>query len=54
MMLVVDIHQGFKIDNNEFIVKELADYDEVKMYHNIFKPPYTFEFLSADIEKQVT
>lgn len=53
MMLVVDI-QGFKIENNEFIVKELAAYDGVKMCHYIFKPPYPFELLSPDIEKQVT
>lgn len=52
-MLVVDI-QGFKIENNEFIVKELAGYDGVKMCHYIFKPPYPLKLLSPDIEKQVT
>lgn len=52
MKFVVDV-QGFKIENNKFIVKEFAAYDGVKICHYIFKPPYPFEMLSPDVQKQV-
>lgn len=49
--LVVDI-QGFKIENNKFIPKELAAYDGEKTCHYIFKPPFNIKHLSMDVYKQ--
>lgn len=51
MKLVIDF-QGFKTENNKFIVKEFAGYDGMKVCHYIFKPPYPFEMLSPDLQKQ--
>lgn len=50
MNLVLDI-QGFKIEKNKFIVKELAGFNGEKICHYIFKPPFPFDMLSPDIQK---
>lgn len=44
--------QGFKIENNKFIVKEFAAYDGVRISHYIFKPPFPLKMLSPDLYKQ--
>lgn len=51
MTLILDV-QGFKIEKNKFIVKEFAAYDGVKICHYIFKPPFPFEMLSPDLQRQ--
>lgn len=51
MILVMDL-QGFKTENNKFIVKELAGYDGEKMCHFVFKPPFPFDMLPSDLQKQ--
>lgn len=50
-MLVLDV-QGFKIENNKFIPKELAAYDGTRISHYIFKQPFNLRFLSPDLYKQ--
>lgn len=44
--------QGFKIENNKFIPKELAAYDGYRICHYIFKPPFGLACLSPDALKQ--
>lgn len=51
MNLVLDV-QCFKSENNKFIVKELAAFDGERISHVVFKPPYPFDMLSADLKKQ--
>lgn len=51
MKLVIDI-QGFKIENNNLIVKELAAYDGTRLCHYIFKPPFTIKLLPPYLQKQ--
>lgn len=51
MNLVLDV-QCFKRENNKFIVKELAGYDGERICHFVFKPPFPFNMLSNDLQKQ--
>jgi hypothetical protein len=51
MNLVLDV-QCFKRENNKFMAKELAAYDGEKISHFVFKPPFPFEMLSHDLQKQ--
>ncbi|KAJ8966950.1 hypothetical protein NQ317_006780 [Molorchus minor] len=51
MNLILDI-QGFKVENNKFIVKELAAYDGTRLGHYVFKPPFAMEQLPPDLHKQ--
>lgn len=53
MPLVIDI-QGFKVENNKFIVKELSAYNGYKISHYIFKPPFPKKHLPPKFEKQAT
>lgn len=50
-MLVLDV-QGFKLENNKFIPKELAAYDGNKICHYVFKPPFDIRFLPSHLRKQ--
>lgn len=52
MSLILDI-QGFNIEKNKFIVKELAGYDGEKVCHFIFRHPFPFEMLSQEDQKEV-
>lgn len=49
--MILDI-QGFKIENNKFIVKELAAYDGKKICHFIFRAPFSEKLLPPNIQKQ--
>ncbi|CAG9817747.1 unnamed protein product [Phaedon cochleariae] len=51
MDIIMDV-QGFKIENNKFIVKEFAVFDGVKICHFIFKPPFPLNFLPPNLQKQ--
>jgi hypothetical protein len=51
MNIILDV-QGFKIENNKFIVKELAAFDGVRVSHFIFKSPFRMDYLSPDLHKQ--
>lgn len=51
-LLVIDV-QGFKVENNRFIPKELAAYDGKKICHYIFKPPFDIKYLPPDLLKQI-
>jgi hypothetical protein len=50
-ILVVDI-QGFKLEKNKFIPKELAAYDGKQFSHYIFNPPFSFNHLSKELKQQ--
>ena len=50
-MLALDV-QGFKIENNKFIPKELAGYDGYKISHYVFKSPFNISYLPPDLYKQ--
>lgn len=52
MPLILDI-QGFKLENNKFIVKELAAYDGSKVSHYVFKPPFDVKLLSPQLHRQM-
>lgn len=52
MSVVIDL-QGFKIENNHFIVKEFAAYDGNKLSHFVFKPPFRMDRLPPHLQKQV-
>lgn len=51
MSLILDV-QGFRIENNKFIVKELAAFDGKKLSHYIFKPPFPIDLLPPGLQKQ--
>lgn len=51
IQLVLDV-QGFKVENNKFIPKELAAFDGNRVCHYIFKPPFDMKHLSPDLCKQ--
>ncbi|CAH1160039.1 unnamed protein product [Phaedon cochleariae] len=51
MTLVLDV-QGFKLEKNKFIVKELAAFDGSKICHYIFKAPFPLDQLSPDLQRQ--
>lgn len=53
MNLIIDV-QGFKIENNRFIVKELAAYDGCHTSHHIFKQPFHLNLLPPDLQKQAS
>lgn len=53
MNIVIDI-QGFKIENNKFIAKELAAYDGQHISHYIFKQPFEINLLPPDLHRQAT
>lgn len=44
--------QGFKCENNKFIVKELAAFDGSKTCHYLFKSPFSFDCLPKEYQKQ--
>ncbi|CAH2000674.1 unnamed protein product [Acanthoscelides obtectus] len=50
--LVTDV-QGFKIEHNKYIVKELAGYDGQQICHYVFKPPFALDLLPPDLQEQV-
>lgn len=50
---IVDI-QGFKLQNNEFVFKELAILtEEYQLQHYIFKPPFSYKDLTTTEKRQV-
>lgn len=49
--MILDV-QGFTIEQNKFIPKELAAYDGQRICHYIFRPPFAFGCLSPDADKQ--
>lgn len=51
MNLILDL-QCFRLEKNTFVVKELAGYDGQKIFHVVFKPPFPFDMLSLDLQKQ--
>lgn len=51
MNAIVDI-QLFKVDDEQYIIKELAVIQNKKIAHFIFKPPYPFENLALKYKKQ--
>lgn len=53
MRLVLDI-QGYKIEKEKFIVKELASYDGKRLSHYVFKPPFNKKLLSHNFYKRIT
>lgn len=53
MSAIVDV-QGFKDNQNKFIVKEIAILtSENKFQHFIFQPPFAFKDLTNEAKKQV-
>lgn len=46
--------QGFYIDKNKFMPKELAVLVNEKIMHCIFKPPFPFDKLLPEYQKQAT
>lgn len=52
MNIVIDV-QGFKIENNKFIAKELAAYDGCHITHYIFKQPFEMKLLPPDVQREV-
>lgn len=44
--------QGFKNEKNTFIIKELAAFDGHRIFHNVFKAPFSSELLPPELEKQ--
>lgn len=53
MVLFIDF-QGFKIENNQFLVKELAGFDGHKVCHCLFEPPFPFESLPKKQQQQAS
>lgn len=53
MALVLDI-QGFKIEKNKFIAKELAAFDGKRISHFVFRPPFPLDYLPPTYHKQAT
>lgn len=53
MNLYLDV-QGFKIENNRFITKELAAYDGNHITHYIFKQPFPFDMLPTNLQNQAS
>lgn len=53
MPLILDV-QGFKVEKNKFIAKELAAYDGKKTSHFIFKAPFRLDYLPPVYHKQAT
>lgn len=51
MNAIVDM-QLFKVDDQQFIIKELAVIKNKKVAHCVFKPPFPFEELSLKYKKQ--
>lgn len=51
MSVVFDV-QGFKIENNKFIVKEFCAYDGVRICHYIFKAPFPWDLLPPPLQVQ--
>lgn len=51
MPMIVDF-QGFKTENNRFLIKELAAFDGFRACHYIFKQPYSFERLPESYRRQ--
>lgn len=51
MKLILDI-QGFRVNKNKFIVKELASYDGHKICHFIFKPPFPLKDMEPNLHKE--
>lgn len=51
--MIIDI-QGFNIEKNKFIPKELAAYDGNKVCHYIFRSPFSMNLLEPEFHKQAT
>lgn len=51
MSVVIDV-QGFKLENNKFVVKEFAAYDGNKICHYVFKAPFRMSLLPPHLHKQ--
>lgn len=51
MSVVLDV-QCFKIEKNKYIVKELAAYDGERICHYLFKPPFSFDLLETDLQRE--
>lgn len=52
MKLVVLDVQGFNTSQKQFVPKELAVYDGVRISHYIFKPPFPLHHLPEEFKKQ--
>lgn len=50
-MLIIDV-QGFKCENNKFLVKELAAFNGSQTCHYIFKSPFNFYCLPLEYQQQ--
>lgn len=51
--LIVDL-QGFTIEQNRFLPKELAAYNGKEICHYVFKPPFPFKMLPLNLQKNAT
>lgn len=51
MPLILDV-QGFKVEKNKFIVKELAGFDGERICHYVFKPPFSFDMLPPELQRE--
>lgn len=51
MKIILDV-QGFNIENNKFIVKELAAFSGTKYCHYIFKSPFSLNNLPSKFHKE--
>lgn len=51
MSIVLDL-QGFKIEKDKFIPKELAAFDGKRICHYVFKAPFEINLLSPSLIKQ--
>lgn len=52
MNIIIDL-QGFKLDDNTFIVKEIAIFKNNAVQVFIFKPPYHWRYLSQESKRRV-
>lgn len=48
--IILDV-QGFSIEDNKFLPKELATYNGDEVCHYIFKPPFPFDMLSPHLQR---
>lgn len=53
MSVFLDV-QGFKLERNKFLPKELALFDGIRICHYVFKPPFNLNYLPPDLVQQAT
>lgn len=51
MPLIIDV-QTFRTQNNKLIVKEFGAFDGSRVCHYVFKPPFAFDRLPVEYQKQ--